>query len=330
MLRSESEEELFQQMASATGVVFKKAKTPEPTSPVPGLSDQQVKSAIAMADNAISTAKGLVADGTEEVKTHLSHIGTLAHAGTEEAKKRLNTIGALAYSSKMGPVPERGPGTVTGTVASSENISTASKATSISSSSRRNLDLKHNDNAFHVVANLVIDRFQSQIPPGATSYTLSEEDVAHLDQMVPASVRTSFVEAIRYRLVHNCPEDSTSQVHVLTRQAKMYGLDKEDDTNPLIASLSPTNQVITITVSLLVSRSFGGRDAGLILRFACRIFHPQAPSWMALPVNPAVLRDRRVLENQSTPLDPLAYPGLHPGSLGTLCAQHCLPCIRVL
>ena len=245
-VRSESEEDILQQMSASTGVSYSKRKTPTPSSPVPSLTKEQVNSAMAMADNAITTANQLVHETGAVADRAIKDT-------TNEAKKHLSVIGSLVYSSRGIAAPSAADATdstnASGTAMSNENASVLTRDASPSSTSRRTLDLKHNDNAFHVVANLVVDRFQSQIPPGATSYTLSQEDLAHFDQTVPTSVRTSFVEAVRFRLANNCPDDSTAHVHQLTRQAKMYGLDREGNDNPLIASLDPSNKTITISVS---------------------------------------------------------------------------------
>jgi hypothetical protein len=133
-----------------------------------------------------------------------------------------------------------------------DNRSVDSRISTISTSSRRSLDLIHNDNAFHVVANLVVERCSQKANDGDTELYLDADDLQHLDKMVPPSVRESFVKAVRWRLQHNCPEKSEAVVHVLTRQCREFGLDREGEANPLLASvyyMRPGQTSITIKVS---------------------------------------------------------------------------------
>eukprot|EP00957_Ditylum_brightwellii_P043959 3336093-Ditylum_brightwellii.AAC.1 len=59
----------------------------------------------------------------------------------------------------------------------------ADTASQASQASSRELDLKSNDNAFHVVANLVLDRLNKKVQPGATEYTVDPEDRVFFDEM---------------------------------------------------------------------------------------------------------------------------------------------------
>ena len=97
------------------------------------------------------------------------------------------------------------------------------------SQGRPQLDLMHNDNAFHVIADLVLQPFKR----GAN---LSPEARAQLDSTVPQQMRESFVEAVRYRLQHNCPPGSSQHIHAVTRKCQVLGFDKERSTNPLLAA----------------------------------------------------------------------------------------------
>jgi hypothetical protein len=118
------------------------------------------------------------------------------------------------------------------------------------SNARRELDLKHNDNAFHVVADLVLEKLKSKVSPGDTFLTLDAADIAHLDQVVPPSVRMSFVEAVRFRMEHNCPVKSDSNVHALTRTCVELGLGAQGNSNPLLATLNASGmKAITVPVS---------------------------------------------------------------------------------
>lgn len=104
-----------------------------------------------------------------------------------------------------------------------------------------NLDLKHNDNSFHVVADLVLQPFKR-------GGTLSPEAQAQLHGAVSQQMRESFVEALQYRLKNNCPPGSSQHIHVVTRKCQVLGFDKEASENPLLSS---TQVVVTEEVSTM-------------------------------------------------------------------------------
>ena len=106
------------------------------------------------------------------------------------------------------------------------------------------LDLRTNDNAFHVIAQVVVDKYDDHVT--AKSLTVTAEDRLQLDRMVPPHVRGSFIEALRFRL-KTCPRDSSSPIHVLTRNCQSLGMDRvAADQNLLLA---PPGTVIPINVS---------------------------------------------------------------------------------
>ncbi|KAG7352040.1 PLAC8 family domain containing protein [Nitzschia inconspicua] len=102
------------------------------------------------------------------------------------------------------------------------------------------LDLKRNDNSFHVIAKLIIDRFEDQLSTHASTITVTAGDRFHLDRVVPA--KRGFVEAVQYRLA-NCPEDSTKPIHLVTRQCRALGLHLDGDQNLLYA---PVGTIVNI------------------------------------------------------------------------------------
>eukprot|EP00548_Thalassiothrix_antarctica_P007229 CAMPEP_0194133542 /NCGR_PEP_ID=MMETSP0152-20130528/3668_1 /TAXON_ID=1049557 /ORGANISM="Thalassiothrix antarctica, Strain L6-D1" /LENGTH=802 /DNA_ID=CAMNT_0038828869 /DNA_START=210 /DNA_END=2618 /DNA_ORIENTATION=- len=136
-----------------------------------------------------------------------------------------------------------------------------------SQASRRSLDLMHNDNAFHVIANLLVERLAKCVKKyGDTALTLDVQDVANLDKMVPMPVRKSFIKALRYRLKKNCPPTSEQAIHILTRQCREFGLDREGPLNPLLGinkghSLTVTNlpPITSIPRTVRASGSYGSR-----------------------------------------------------------------------
>jgi hypothetical protein len=119
-----------------------------------------------------------------------------------------------------------------------------------SGSARRSLDLMHNDNAFHVIANIVLERFRRQSP----NSDLGAEDWSILNTSVPESVRASFIKAVRFRLKYNCPPSSEAQVHVLTRECAQYNLGNDDESNPLLRPVSvPTIPVVNDILAVRIS-----------------------------------------------------------------------------
>jgi hypothetical protein len=116
-------------------------------------------------------------------------------------------------------------------------------ATSVTTPGSRNLDLSHNDNSFHVIASLVVDRFENQLKLGAPSLQITRTDREQLDRMVPERMRTNLVDAVAFRL-QSCPEDSMQSIHILLRKCRSLGLDREGSQNVLMA---PVNTVIPIT-----------------------------------------------------------------------------------
>ena len=96
--------------------------------------------------------------------------------------------------------------------------------------SSNNMDLKHNDSAFIVLATLLTERLLPKVnsTPGTTHYTLTSEDAAFLQKMLPYSVRKTFVEALRYRLqlLKSGVGSKDSSVGKLSMQCMMLGLDR--------------------------------------------------------------------------------------------------------
>lgn len=151
--------------------------------------------------------------------------------------------------SRSSPVKETIVGRAMNQQHTGSRDGSTSSASSMSSVSRKELDFKHNDNTFHVVANLILEKFQAKMTPGDTFLTLDAADIAHLDQIAPHNVRISFVEAVRYRLEHNCPPNSDLNIHALTRECGDIGLARHGNDNPLLATLNAAGmKAITIAV----------------------------------------------------------------------------------
>ena len=106
------------------------------------------------------------------------------------------------------------------------------KGVGASSKNSNNMDLCYNDNAFSVIATLVTARLipRIHVSPNSSNYTITDEDVAFFQKMLPSSVRRSFVDALRYRLqlLKSGVGSQESAVGKLTMQCQLLGLDREN------------------------------------------------------------------------------------------------------
>jgi len=93
-----------------------------------------------------------------------------------------------------------------------------------------NFDLKSNDNAYHVIATLITDRLLPKLQTHSSHYTLTSEDKAFFQKMLPYSVRRKFVDALQHRLQLIKSSDirfKNSSLVKLTKQCQLLGLDRE-------------------------------------------------------------------------------------------------------
>lgn len=127
------------------------------------------------------------------------------------------------------------------------------------SEARANLDLKNNDNAFHVLANLLVDFYQSKIVVGENKVRLTRADRDHMSRLLPSSARAKFIDAVRYRL-RSTPREPTKPLEFLTRQCERFGLDREENDNPILAGVSMTSD--TIEVAILPDQQRLGQSRG--------------------------------------------------------------------
>lgn len=119
-----------------------------------------------------------------------------------------------------------------------------------SSSRGSSLDLKHNDNAFQIVASLIVDRFEEQLSDeNTTTIRVKAGDMYHMERVVPD--KKSFIEAVQYRVI-NCPQNSTKPIHEVTRRCKALGLHRKGKSNLLYA---PIGSMFEISVSSTIRDS---------------------------------------------------------------------------
>ena len=105
----------------------------------------------------------------------------------------------------------------------------------------RALDLKHNDNSYHVVATLIVDRFEEQLSnENVKSFIVTAGDMYHMNRVVPD--KKGFIEAVQYRFM-SCPEDSSKPIHLVTRQCHALGLDRKGEYNLLHAPIGSNFQI---------------------------------------------------------------------------------------
>jgi len=110
-----------------------------------------------------------------------------------------------------------------------------------SSTRTQALDLKHNDNAFHIVASLIVDRFEEQLSTGnSKSIRIKAGDMYHMERVIPD--KKSFIEAVQYRVI-NCPQDSTKPIHEVTRRCQGLGLGRKGKANLLYAPIGSVFEV---------------------------------------------------------------------------------------
>lgn len=182
-------------------------------------------------------SKQAAASGTRPASDTATDVANLTRQIEQMAEKRRTPTARRTMPHR--PTPEDGG------PLSPRNKSRASQqsaATLVPGQGRPQLDLKHNDNSFHVIADLVLQPFKR----GAT---LSPEAKAQLDTSVPPEMREKFVDALRYRLEHNCPAGSSQRIHVVTRKCQVLGFDKEGSANPLLAAAKVPPQDATVSLS---------------------------------------------------------------------------------
>ena len=184
----------------------------------------------------VSAIEELVASrqGDESVRSTSSDLASLTQQIQKLAESRRASLAQLSSTtSELPPKKEETP----------------RPAKSPASTSSNQLDLKNNDNAFSVIANLVLESFNHDKEEGS----LIASGQAQLDRSLPTHVRQGFVEAVQYRLETNCPPGSTEPIHVLTRKCQDLGLARNDDTNTLLTKTTTVDVSNVSSAASLVS-----------------------------------------------------------------------------
>lgn len=165
----------------------------------------------------------------------------------------------------------------------SDSKSTA-KSAATGSSAGKNLDLANNDNSFFVIANLLVDYFQSRVVKNngieleaggdddddspEAKLLLKPADKESLERLLPQKARANFIQAVQERL-GNTPSVPTSPLQFLTLQCQELNLDQDDEVNPLLAVLELTTDPVLIEIlpssvlqQAMASASFTATAAG--------------------------------------------------------------------
>ena len=117
----------------------------------------------------------------------------------------------------------------------------------VSSSQRTPLDLYHNDNSFHVLATLLVDFLQTKLTPDGHTIILQPEDKVRMERVLPDILRLDFIDAVVHRLKRT-PKDARTPLHFLTLQCHEFGIDREGFKNPILAAANLEDEPAFIPV----------------------------------------------------------------------------------
>ena len=113
---------------------------------------------------------------------------------------------------------------------------------------KSNLDLRNNDNSFHVLASLLVEFFRAKVDEDEQTLTLLPEDRITVQRLLPDTARRAFIEAARYRL-ELTPLVATTPLQFLTQQCQELGLDNEDAAlNPILVAIRLGEKPVSLSV----------------------------------------------------------------------------------
>jgi len=113
---------------------------------------------------------------------------------------------------------------------------------------KSNLDLRNNDNSFHVLASLLVEFFRAKVDEDEQTLTLLPEDRITVQRLLPDTARHAFIEAARYRL-ELTPLVATTPLQFLTQQCQELGLDNEDAAlNPILVAIRLKDKPVSMSV----------------------------------------------------------------------------------
>jgi Cys-rich protein (TIGR01571 family) len=121
-----------------------------------------------------------------------------------------------------------------------------------------NLNLRHNDNSFHVLASILVEFFQERVSQGESTKTLTmkPDDREMLQRLLPRSAVWDFIDAVNYRL-EVTPVIAVSPIHFLTLQCQELCFDKGDqDKNPILITYSLEKDSVALNILAVLSEAF--------------------------------------------------------------------------
>lgn len=119
---------------------------------------------------------------------------------------------------------------------------------------RGNLDLRHNDNSFHVLASLLVEFFQAKVV--GKTLLLMPEDKQTVERLLPKSAVWDFIDAVQYRL-EVTPVVAVTPIQFLTLQCQELCLDLEEaNENPILAAFRLKQNPITMEVMTVLPETY--------------------------------------------------------------------------
>jgi Cys-rich protein (TIGR01571 family) len=129
--------------------------------------------------------------------------------------------------------------------------------------SKQNLDLRNNDNSFHVLASLLVDFLKSKIvyDDAGAVVVLCHDDFVAIHRLLPESARSDFIDAVRFRL-ELTPVIPISPLQCLTLTCQELGMDLDSTSeNPILAATAAiqNNTPITTILTIPIQNQNGGQ-----------------------------------------------------------------------
>ena len=182
------------------------------------ISDGEASAAVAMANSAIDNARRAAA--TSRSRRMVAKVDAVMRSNQKEQAHPFDKPTTPSMNSALGSADY-----VRNDAANSNSSADVSFiGAQMGTSSATDLDMKRNDNTFHIIATLLTDRLLPKLSANSSFYTLSEADIEYFTRMLPRSVRIAFVDALRYRLQNPSTE---SPLKRLLLQCQILGLDNE-------------------------------------------------------------------------------------------------------
>lgn len=240
------------------------------------ISMGQSSTALAMANDAIDNARRAAAFSRMKRASSPSPVHT--HRKQQQQQQyHQHSSSSHHADTNLEYVNQSGDNTTYAESDHTTMINDMSSPSNISSRDLEDLDLKHNDAAFNVVATLLCERLLPKIdmtleelvssspPPHTNHYTISAEDVTFFQKMLPNSVRRDFVNALRYRLNllrvvgsnsgivhhHDGDEEGGGGCEQLSLQCQMLGLDRNGNMNLLLDNNFTTGKRVSFVICCL-------------------------------------------------------------------------------